>query len=185
MNTTTVNGITIPQGTTVQPDVWSLHYNSEHWGPTDPQQFDPDRLVVNKVYISCSSWRIVLYDPDHLCGCWFCCWAAIIAELLDPSRNRCRGQSLALLVEKAVNSFLVSTFVDGYIACDCGVAYCIGCWWKYRRGKDSVVLLDVLSVCLPMPGSWRYPNRNRSIHWRSFEASQPWPRLTKRQCCRR
>ena len=48
MNTTTVNGITIPQGTTVQPDVWSLHYNSEHWGPTDPQQFDPDRLVVNK-----------------------------------------------------------------------------------------------------------------------------------------
>lgn len=53
MNTTTVNGITIPQGTTVQPDVWSLHYNSEHWGPTDPQQFDPDRLVVNKVYISC------------------------------------------------------------------------------------------------------------------------------------
>ena len=55
MNTTTVNGITIPQGTTVQPDVWSLHYNSEHWGPTDPQQFDPDRLVVNKVYISCKN----------------------------------------------------------------------------------------------------------------------------------
>lgn len=45
MNTTTVNGITIPQGTTVQPDVWSLHYDPEHWGPTDPQMFDPDRYV--------------------------------------------------------------------------------------------------------------------------------------------
>jgi len=43
MNTTEVSGYTIPQGTTVQPDIWSLHYSAEHWGPEDPQQFHPDR----------------------------------------------------------------------------------------------------------------------------------------------
>ncbi|KAF6023071.1 TBXAS1 [Bugula neritina] len=45
MNTTEVSGYTIPQGTTVQPDIWSLHYSAEHWGPEDPQQFHPDRFL--------------------------------------------------------------------------------------------------------------------------------------------
>lgn len=57
MNTTEVKGITIPQGTTVQPDVWSLHYDPEYWG-ADPQQFDPDRLVSTSsklAYITCQS----------------------------------------------------------------------------------------------------------------------------------
>lgn len=43
MNTTTVKGYTVPQGTMVQPDIWSLHYDPAHWGPNDPQQFDPER----------------------------------------------------------------------------------------------------------------------------------------------
>ena len=47
MKTTQIKGgVTIPQGTMVQPDVWSLHYNPEHWGPTDPKKFDPERWVV-------------------------------------------------------------------------------------------------------------------------------------------
>ena len=43
MNSTTVKGYHIPQGTTVQPDIWSLHYDPAHWGPTDPHLFDPER----------------------------------------------------------------------------------------------------------------------------------------------
>lgn len=43
MKTTQVQGITIPQGTMVQPDVWSMHYDPDYWGPEDPKKFNPER----------------------------------------------------------------------------------------------------------------------------------------------
>jgi len=42
MKSTTVRGYEIPEGVTVQPDVYSLHYNPEFWGE-DPTKFDPER----------------------------------------------------------------------------------------------------------------------------------------------
>lgn len=38
-----INGLLIPKGVSVQADVWTIHYDPELWGPTDPYTFDPTR----------------------------------------------------------------------------------------------------------------------------------------------
>lgn len=40
---TTLNGIDIPVGTIIAPDVYSLHFDPEHWGEVDPSVFYPLR----------------------------------------------------------------------------------------------------------------------------------------------
>lgn len=39
----TVDGVAVPPGTFVTPDVHSIHRNPLYWGPTDPNVFDPLR----------------------------------------------------------------------------------------------------------------------------------------------
>ncbi|CAF1102353.1 unnamed protein product [Adineta steineri] len=41
--TTTVCGHTIEKGSIIQPDIFTIHYNSDLWGPEDPNQFIPER----------------------------------------------------------------------------------------------------------------------------------------------
>ncbi|CAF0846610.1 unnamed protein product [Adineta steineri] len=41
--TTTVCGHNIEKGSVIQPDILSVHYNSDLWGPEDPNQFVPER----------------------------------------------------------------------------------------------------------------------------------------------
>ncbi|XP_074661831.1 cytochrome P450 3A11-like isoform X2 [Tubulanus polymorphus] len=41
----TVNGIRIPCGMNVTANVYALHYDADHWGPFDPEQFQPDRFL--------------------------------------------------------------------------------------------------------------------------------------------
>ncbi|CAF0825035.1 unnamed protein product [Adineta ricciae] len=41
--TTTVCGHTIEKGSIIQPDVFTIHYNPELWGPEDPNIFYPER----------------------------------------------------------------------------------------------------------------------------------------------
>lgn len=44
MESCTVNGIDIPKGMLVQANVWSVHYNQEHW-VEDTQRFIPERFT--------------------------------------------------------------------------------------------------------------------------------------------
>lgn len=44
MESCTVNGIDIPKGMLVQANVWSVHYNQEHW-VEDTQRFIPERYA--------------------------------------------------------------------------------------------------------------------------------------------
>ena len=53
MKSCTVNGIHIPQGMVVLADVWSIHYNPDIWGPTDPHVFEPERYGL---------------DQENICG---------------------------------------------------------------------------------------------------------------------
>ncbi|CAF2961446.1 unnamed protein product [Rotaria sp. Silwood2] len=46
--TTTVCGHQIDKGTVIQPDIFSIHYNSEIWGPDDPNQFLPERHATER-----------------------------------------------------------------------------------------------------------------------------------------
>ncbi|CAF0825016.1 unnamed protein product [Adineta ricciae] len=41
--TTTICGHTIEEGSIIQPDVFTIHYNPELWGPEDPNIFYPER----------------------------------------------------------------------------------------------------------------------------------------------
>jgi len=43
MEDTEVCGQKIPAGVAVQPDIWTLHYSEELWGPVDPHKFEPER----------------------------------------------------------------------------------------------------------------------------------------------
>ena len=42
MESCTVNGIEIPKGMLVQANVWSVHYNQDHW-IEETQKFIPER----------------------------------------------------------------------------------------------------------------------------------------------
>ena len=42
--TTVINGVTIPKGTTVIVPIALLHYSPLYW--KDPEKFDPDRLAI-------------------------------------------------------------------------------------------------------------------------------------------
>ncbi|CAF5087866.1 unnamed protein product [Rotaria sp. Silwood1] len=46
--TTTVCGHKIEKGSVIQPDIFSVHYNSELWGPDDPNQFIPERHATER-----------------------------------------------------------------------------------------------------------------------------------------
>ncbi|CAD5111583.1 DgyrCDS885 [Dimorphilus gyrociliatus] len=39
-----INNVKIPEGTSVLANVWSIHYNPDIWGPTDPKEFYPNRF---------------------------------------------------------------------------------------------------------------------------------------------
>lgn len=41
---TNINGIDIPAGVFVRPNVLDIHYDPEIWGPVDPQKFYPPRM---------------------------------------------------------------------------------------------------------------------------------------------
>ncbi|CAF1113754.1 unnamed protein product [Didymodactylos carnosus] len=40
---TIVCGYKIPKGSVIQPDVYSIHYDPDLWGPVDPEKFHPER----------------------------------------------------------------------------------------------------------------------------------------------
>lgn len=39
-----INNTKIPEGTSVLANVWSIHRNPDIWGPTDPEEFYPERF---------------------------------------------------------------------------------------------------------------------------------------------
>ncbi|CAF1341978.1 unnamed protein product [Rotaria sordida] len=45
---TTIGQYTIKEGTIVQPDVYSIHYDADLWGPVDPYKFHPERHAVKR-----------------------------------------------------------------------------------------------------------------------------------------
>ncbi|CAF4626543.1 unnamed protein product, partial [Rotaria sp. Silwood2] len=46
--TTTIGGHTIEKGSVIQPDVFTIHYNPDLWGPEDPNTFYPERHLVKR-----------------------------------------------------------------------------------------------------------------------------------------
>ncbi|CAF3201353.1 unnamed protein product [Rotaria socialis] len=50
--TTTVCGHTIEKGCIIQPDIFSIHYNQDLWGPEDPNLFIPERHQRNRRLIA-------------------------------------------------------------------------------------------------------------------------------------
>ncbi|UJR16825.1 hypothetical protein I4U23_003724 [Adineta vaga] len=45
---TTVCGHHIDKGSVIQPDIFTIHYNSDLWGPDDPNQFIPERHATKR-----------------------------------------------------------------------------------------------------------------------------------------
>ena len=49
---TTENPLFIPEifliGSVIQPDIFSIHFNADLWGPEDPHLFVPERHVVKR-----------------------------------------------------------------------------------------------------------------------------------------
>ena len=39
---------TLPAGTLITVDMYNLHYNSDLWGPLDPQEFHPERFATKR-----------------------------------------------------------------------------------------------------------------------------------------
>ncbi|CAF1309866.1 unnamed protein product [Rotaria sordida] len=46
--TTTVCGHIVEKGSMIQPDIFSIHYNADLWGPEDPNLFIPERHAVKR-----------------------------------------------------------------------------------------------------------------------------------------
>ncbi|CAF1280785.1 unnamed protein product [Rotaria magnacalcarata] len=44
----TVCGHTIEKGSIIQPDIFSIHYDPDLWGPEDPNLFIPERHLVKR-----------------------------------------------------------------------------------------------------------------------------------------
>lgn len=42
--TVSLGGHVIPEGAAIAADVYTLHFDPDLWGPTDPKIFDPDRF---------------------------------------------------------------------------------------------------------------------------------------------
>ena len=51
MEDTVVYGQIIPAGVVVQPDIWTIHYDKDLWGPVDPHEFEPERYVVERIIL--------------------------------------------------------------------------------------------------------------------------------------
>ncbi len=45
VNPAVIKGIKLEEGVNVRCDVLTIHFDSELWGPTDPNIFDPSRCV--------------------------------------------------------------------------------------------------------------------------------------------
>ncbi|ELU12160.1 hypothetical protein CAPTEDRAFT_123301 [Capitella teleta] len=41
----TINGLTIPEGMVIQPNIWDIHYDPNLWGPIDSKVFEPERFT--------------------------------------------------------------------------------------------------------------------------------------------
>ncbi|CAF4161225.1 unnamed protein product [Rotaria sordida] len=56
--TTTVCGHIIEKGCIIQPDIFSIHYNSDLWGPEDPNLFLPERHQIKRHSIAWMSFGV-------------------------------------------------------------------------------------------------------------------------------
>jgi len=66
--TTNVCGHTIEKGCVIQPDVLSVHYNADLWGPVDPNVFYPERHAVKR---HPAAWMPFGIGPRHCVGIRF------------------------------------------------------------------------------------------------------------------
>ncbi len=55
-------------GSVIQPDVFSIHYNSDLWGPEDPNLFIPERHAVKRHPVS---WMPFGVGPRNCVGMRF------------------------------------------------------------------------------------------------------------------
>lgn len=46
--TTNIRGLEIEKGCVIQPDIYSIHYNVDLWGPEDPNVFCPERHEIKR-----------------------------------------------------------------------------------------------------------------------------------------
>ncbi|CAF4127385.1 unnamed protein product, partial [Rotaria sordida] len=66
--TTTINGHIIEKGSIIQPDVFTIHYNPDLWGPEDPNVFYPERHSVKRHPIA---WMPFGVGPRNCVGMRF------------------------------------------------------------------------------------------------------------------
>ncbi|CAF2055891.1 unnamed protein product [Rotaria magnacalcarata] len=64
----TVCGHTIEKGSIIQPDIFSIHYNPDLWGPEDPNLFIPERHLVKRHPIA---WMPFGVGPRNCVGMRF------------------------------------------------------------------------------------------------------------------
>ena len=57
-----------PLGSVIQPDVFTVHYNADLWGPQDPYLFDPERHTVKRHAVA---WMPFGIGPRNCVGMRF------------------------------------------------------------------------------------------------------------------
>lgn len=108
MHATTLNGIDIPVGLTIQPDLVTIHHDPELWGPVDPSTFYPPRwaficikpmLIILKIILNISTRFSKEYKRHPI---------AFLGFGVGP-RN-CNGQKFGLIIIKVVITKLLKKY---------------------------------------------------------------------------